>query len=118
MEPRSCGFSRCARFVCAGKPDEYELTPTRTLQLWDLTQVITELARPGLEDLIKAAPFEAIWSYQKVPLIPQLLAHYLRQISGDGVAYPSTKEPNALNLCFFFNTDEEAHNAFTARKIN
>ena len=101
-----------------GRPDEYELTPTRNFQLWDLTQVITELNRPGLEDLVKAAPFEAIWGYQKVPLIPQLLAYYLRRIGGDGVAFPSTKEPSALNLCFFFRTDDEVRAGFTARKLN
>lgn len=101
-----------------GKPDEYELTPTRGFQLWDLTKVIAELNRPGLEDLVKAAPFEAIWGYQKVPLIPQLLAHYLRGLGGDGLLFPSTKDPGAMNLCFFFRTDDEARAGFTARKLN
>lgn len=101
-----------------GKLDEYELTPTRQYKLWNLTEVIVELNRPGLDDLVKAAPFEAIWAYQKVPLIPQLLAHYLRGIGGDGLIYPSTKDPDAKNISFFFKTDDEALAGFKARKLN
>lgn len=101
-----------------GKLDEYELIPTRIYKLWDLAKVIVELNRPGLDDLVKAAPFEAIWAYQKVPLIPQLLAHRLRGIGGDGLIYPSTKNSSAMNICFFFRTDDESRAGFTERKLS
>jgi hypothetical protein len=101
-----------------GKPDEYELTPKKTFKFWDLAKVLTELNNPALDDLVKAAPLEAIWGYQKVPLISQLLAHHLRELGGDGIAFPSTKDQKAINLCFFFKTDEEASNDFSVRKLN
>ena len=101
-----------------GKPDEYELTPKKPFHLWDLSKVILDLKRGGLGDIVKAIPFEAIWGYQKVPLISQILAHYLRQIGGDGLVFPSTKDPNALNICFFFKTDDEANSSLSFRKLN
>jgi hypothetical protein len=102
----------------AGKADEYELTPTRTYHLWDLSKVIIELNRPGLEDLVKTVPFEAIWGYQKVPMIPQLLAQYLHRLGGDGIAFTSTKDPAALNYCFFFKNEDEASAGFRTRRLN
>jgi hypothetical protein len=64
------------------------------------------------------SPFEAIWGYQKVPLIPQLLAHFLRSLGGDGLMFPSIKDPAALNLCFFFKTDDDARATFIVHKLN
>ena len=100
-----------------GKPEEFELTPKKPLLLWDLHQVIQTLNRPGLEDLIKSSPTEAIWSYQKIPMIPQLLATHLRTLGGDGLAYPSTKDTSAKNFAFFFRTDAESEQTFTVRKL-
>ena len=100
-----------------GKPEEFEIVPNRTFRLWDLARVIQALNRPGLEDLVKSSPTEAIWSYQKVPMIPQLLASHLRSISGDGLVYASTKDPSAKNFAFFFRDDTESERAFTVRKL-
>ncbi len=98
-----------------GKPDEFQLTPTKTYMMWDLAKIIAELKHPGLEDLLKASPMAASWGYQKVPMIPQLLAHFLRNLGGDGLFFPSTKDPSALNLAFFFKTDEDVRNGFTEK---
>ena len=100
-----------------GKPEEWELTPKKTFHLWDLSQVIQNLNRPGLDDLVKLSPMEALWVYQKIPMIPQLLASHLRAMGGDGLVYPSTKDSSAKNFAFFFRTDAECEQAFTARKI-
>ena len=86
--------------------------------LWDLTQVIQTLNRPGLKDLVKTSPLDAIWVYQKVPLIPQLLAHFLRSLGGDGIVFPSTKHPGSQNFAFFFKSDVDSMAAFNARKLN
>lgn len=101
-----------------GIPDEFELQPSKTYLLWDLEQVIIELNHPGLEDGVKATPFEAIWAYQKVPLYPQILAHFLRAIGGDGLVYPSVKDPTEKNFCFFFEDDSSAQLGFKVRKLN
>ena len=100
-----------------GKPEECELTPKKAFLLWDLSRVIQNLNRPGLEDLVKSSPMEAIWSYQKIPMIPQLLAAHLRTLGGDGLVYPSTKDTSAKNFVFFFRTDAESEQAFTVRKL-
>jgi hypothetical protein len=100
-----------------GNPEKCELTPKKSLLLWDLSQVIQGLNRPGLEDLVKSSPMEALWSYQKIPMIPQLLAMHLRALGGDGLVYPSTKDPSANNFAFFFRTDAESEQAFTVKKL-
>ena len=101
-----------------GNPEKFEFTPKKTFRLWDLARVIQELHSPGLEDLVKSSPLEAIWSYQKVPMIPQLLASYLREIGGDGVVYASTKDPSAKNFAFFFRNDTESEQAFTVKRLS
>lgn len=101
-----------------GKPDEFSLTPTKEFKLWDLTQVITSLNRVGLLDEVKDSPLAGLWVYQKVPKISQLLVHHLRSIGGDGVIFPSTKDQEALNVAFFFRTDDEAKNGFAISKLN
>jgi hypothetical protein len=112
----SCCYSEASGPI--GKPTEYKLTPKKELQLWDLAKVISSLNRVGLEEEVASSPLSAIWAYQKVPMISQLLVHYLRSVGGDGVFYPSTKDSSALNIAFFFLTDEEAAAAFTVLKIN
>jgi hypothetical protein len=100
-----------------GKPDEFQLAPAKTYMMWDLAKVIANLNRPGLDDLVKASPMAASWAYQKVPMIPQLLAHYLRTLGGDGLVFPSTKDSSALNLAFFFETDDEVRAGFDEQKV-
>lgn len=101
-----------------GRPDEYELILKKRLHLWDLKKAIEVLNNPGLDDLVKASPMEALWSFQKVPLIPQLLAHFLREKGGDGIVFSSTKDKSALNFALFFKTDTESAASFMIKKLN
>ncbi len=111
-----CCYAEAAGPV--GRPEEYELRPTRALSLWDLTQMIALLNRPEIEGLVKSSPVEAIWGYQKVPMIPQLLAHFFRMKGGDGLVFSSTKDPTVNNFAFFLKSDADATATFTATKLN
>lgn len=68
-----------------GQCDKYKLIPKQQFQLWDLHKVLKKLDWPGLNDLVNTALIDAIWGYQKVPLIPQLLASHLRSLGGGGI---------------------------------
>ena len=80
--------------------------------------MIQKLNHADLDAFVKASPVAAVWGYQKVPMIPQLLAHTLRKIGGDGLIFPSTKDPSAQNLAFFLKSDAECVDTFTATKLN
>lgn len=99
-----------------GNPAEYELTPTRPLAIWDLTAVIAALPFPQLDDQVKAAPTDALWSFQKSPLVSQLLAARLKAIGGDGVVFPSTKMPSESNFAIFSRDDTESAGKFSVRR--
>lgn len=111
---------KCAlaeRALPLGQIEKYKIIPTRRFQLWDLHKVITGLDWPGLLDLVNAAPIDAIWGYQKVPLIPQLLASHLRNIGGDGIKFRSVKDGTGFNLAFFFRQDKQCSEAFSLKQI-
>lgn len=85
--------------------------------LWDLRKVINGLDWPGLNDLVNSAPIDAIWGYQKVPLIPQLLASHLRSLGGEGIKFKSVKDSSSFNLAFFFRQDRQCIDAFPLKRI-
>lgn len=111
---------RCALDEAAkplGQFVKYKLVPTRAFKIWDLREVIDHLDWPGLDELITASPVDAIWGYQKVPLIPQLLGSHLRGLGGDGIKFKSVKDGTALNLAFFFRHDQECAEAFSIKLL-
>jgi len=100
-----------------GQIEKYKLIPQHPFQLWDLRKVINGLDWPGLNDSVNSAPIDAIWGYQKVPLIPQLLASYLRSIGGDGIKFRSVKDSSSFNLAFFFRQDKQCVESFSIKRI-
>ena len=101
----------------AGPPDKYELRPKREFILWDLAKVLQHFNDPVVTSRVKDAPLDAIWKLQKVPLTPQLLAHHLRSIGGDGILFPSTKVSEAHNIALFFRFDDDVKAALDAIQI-
>lgn len=96
----------------------YRILPREPLTLWDLDRVIRHYARPGLDDQVKASPMNAEWVMQKVPRVPQLLAHFLRARGGNGLIYHSTKDTTGGQvLAFFINTDEETQRLFISEEL-
>lgn len=100
-----------------GLLEKYQLIPKHPLKVWDLRKIINKLDWPGLNELVNSAPVDAIWGYQKVPLIPQLLASHLRSIGGDGIKFKSVKDGSAHNLAFFFKQDKQCMEAFLSKRI-
>lgn len=100
------GYSRC-----------FKLTPKKEMELWDLNKVIEELDHPTLKDLVNSIPTEAIWGFQKVPLVSQILAAYLKSKGGDGIIFPSVKLPSAYNISLFFDTDRQVKETFVIEDI-
>lgn len=97
-----------------GITQEFEIKPNRTLHLWDLNKIIDQhIVYPNIRDFIDESPLAARWELQKIPKISQILAHYLRQIGGDGLIYPSTKDRRDNILAFFIKDDVEAQKLFT-----
>lgn len=94
-----------------GVPKRYRIKPKNKLFLWDLEEVLRHYNDPLLTKKISDAPLDAIWELQKVPLISQLLATFLRSLGGNGIRFPSTKEPSADNLAFFFKYDKDVEAA-------
>lgn len=124
LASRGCLYAaesqQCARLEAGsplGKAEEYSLLPQKKFQLWNLSDIIVQLDIPGLLEQVKAIPMSAAWSAQKSPLASQLLAAYLRDIGGDGVIFPSTKDPNSNIMAFFFKDDQESHVAFKSEPI-
>ena len=96
----------------------YEIRLKEPLTLWDLERVIRHFARPSLDEMVRAAPMNAKWEMQKVPLIPQLLGHHLRVLGGNGLVFPSTKDPSGSKvLALFVSTDDESKQRFEATEI-
>lgn len=116
-EDINCALREYSNGTPTGVADQYELTPKRELLLWDLQSVLSIIANSTLDTMVKQTPVEAIWGYQKIPLVSQVLGGFLRSLGGDGIAFPSTKVPTSLNLAFFFKTDEECKNTFSVRKL-
>lgn len=100
-----------------GQMEKFKLLPTYPFQLWDLHKIIKKLNWSGLNDLVNSAPIDAIWGYQKVPLVPQLLASHLRSLGGDGIKFKSVKDTSGFNLAFFFKQDRQCMEAFSLKQI-
>lgn len=122
---RACLYAasnlECARKE-AGNPrgasQEYKLKPIRPLFLLDLKKLLKQkINYPELKEIIDSSPLAARWELQKVPKISQILGHYLRQIGGDGLVYPSTKDPKHKILAFFIKDDQEAQKLFVSNLI-
>jgi hypothetical protein len=110
-----CALAETAKPL--GQFEKYKLSPNAPFQVWDLQKVVNKLDWPGLNDLVNSTPIDAIWGYQKVPLIPQLLASHLRSIGGDGIKFKSVKDSSAFNLSFFFRQDKQCAEAFALKRV-
>lgn len=110
-----CALAEAGKMM--GTSIKYRPTPKKRFNLWDLSDVISHLQVHQLEEQIAATPIEAFWGFQKVPLIPQLLANHLRNLGGDGIVYKSIQMPSAQNLAFFFDTDAQCASAFKCEPI-
>jgi hypothetical protein len=102
----------------AGPPDAYELVPSKEFRLWDLAKVLKHFNDPAVTAKIEAAPLEAIWKLQKVPLTSQLLAHYLRKLEGDGILFRSSKDVTQFNIALFFGFDHEVAAVLQAKAVS
>lgn len=110
-----CAMAEIAKPMGASR--RFKLTPKKEMNLWDLNNVIEELDHPALKDLINSIPTEAIWGFQKVPLVSQILAAYLKSKGGNGIIFPSVKLPSANNISLFFNTDSQVKESFEIEEI-
>jgi len=119
---RACLYTashpKCARLE-AGEPKGAAqicvIKPKSPLELWNLQEIIeNELPFQGLKEIVDATPLAARWELQKVPKISQLLGHFIRQQGGDGLVYPSTKDPKQHILAFFIQDDVHADKTFSA----
>jgi len=100
-----------------GMAEEYSITPSLELKLWDLEALIDKrILYKGLKGIVDASPLAARWELQKVPKISQILAHYLRQRGGHGILYPSTKDPRHHVIAFFIEDDDHAKKRFAVAK--
>ncbi len=98
-----------------GKAQEYALKPKKTFHLWDLRLLIAEkLHYPDLKFFVDSTPLSAEWRLQKIPKISQMLAFFLRKKGGDGLIYPSTKDPQGAVLAFFIKDDPAVKASFDA----
>jgi len=124
MAPNACLYAASSR-ACAeaeasrplGVHKMYVLKPRRKLFLWDLAKVIEFIGYPELLDNVRRAPTDAIWGYQKVPTISQILAERLRHLGGHGIAFASTRHPQGLNIVVFVDSTIHAGELFEARRL-
>lgn len=111
-----CAYAEAGDLV--GCPDQYEIIPKYSMKLWRLADVINHLDIPGLLAEVNAVPTAGVWAAQRSPLQSQLLATYLRSIGGDGLIFPSTKQPDEMVVTFFLKDEEASKKALTARPVN
>lgn len=96
----------------------FAIKPKKILNLWDLHLLIrTVFHYPELEAHVNASPLAAIWRYQKVPKLSQILGSFLRKKGGDGLVYPSTKDKEGLNIAFFAKDDLYTQRIFELSEI-
>lgn len=108
----NCAKKEAGEWSAMGQ--EYCLKPKKSLKLWDLEALIEkEFLYKSLKEIVDASPLAARWELQKVPKISQILGHYVRQKGGDGLIYPSTKDPKHQILAFFIEDDQHAEKAFS-----
>lgn len=93
------------------------MTAIGTFKLWDLKKVITELDYPNLIEEVYASHGEKIWAYQKVPIISQILADQLRNISGDGIVFDSTVCREDQKIALFLSDDEHVSSKLSYEEI-
>lgn len=111
-----CAKKEVGNFL--GNARFFALKPKKPLLLWDLLSLIRNIFNhPQLEHFVNSSPLVAIWAYQKVPKISQILGNFIRRQGGDGLVYPSTKDPKGQILAFFVKDDETARHKFTAREV-
>jgi hypothetical protein len=99
------------------KCDPYELSPLRTFALWNFQEVVEYLDHSEFAEKLKSEPDDQEWGKQRVPSISQLLGNELRKIGGDGILYPSRKDPSAHNLAFFYENDQRCQREFAVTRI-
>lgn len=111
----------CAKKEAAnplGRARFFALYPNHALHLWDLRHLIDfSIHYPNLKSHVDASPLAAIWNYQKVPKISQILGSFLRKRGGDGLIYPSTKDENGKIMAIFVHDDNHARQLFTAAEV-
>lgn len=100
-----------------GKIKCYKMTLKKEMTLWDLNKVITELDHPSLKEIINLIPVDAIWGYQKIPMVSQILAAFLKSKGGNGIIYPSVKMPSEQNISLFFSSDGDAKASFEVEEV-
>lgn len=125
LKPRACLYAAstaaCATAEVAqplGVYKMHELRPKSRLVLWDLSAVIQTINYPNLLDEVKRTPVDALWGYQKIPTISQILAEHLRDLGGDGIAFESVKHPPDLNIAVFVQDAAHAQKIFNALLIS
>jgi hypothetical protein len=95
----------------------HKIAPMSPMVLWDLSTVLKELAWPDLESKVSDTVLGSDWGLQKIPTVSQILASHLRDLGGQGLVYPSTKDPSALNIAYFIEQDMKADVLFSSSQI-
>lgn len=96
----------------------FAIKPNKPLHLWDVYFLIRNVfTYPDLEAQVNASPLAAIWKYQKVPKISQILGSFLRKHGGDGLLYPSTKDEGGKIVVFFAKDDAHTHQTFEVSEV-
>lgn len=111
---RRCAYKEAGELL--GQHQLYALNPQNTLFLWDLAVLLDPY--PDLKSKIDSTPFDAIWGYQKVPKVSQILGDFLRQKGGDGIIYPSTKDSEGKTLAYFAKDHEHMRQIFETSLLN
>ena len=91
----------------------YTLQPNKNFELWDLELVLNNLNYPAIKLLINKQPIGGGWSNCKVPMPSQILAHWLKDIGGDGIIFPSTQTNSAKVIVVFAKDDTQSQKNFT-----
>ncbi len=112
---RTCAYEETGDFL--GAHSLFSLFPQRTLHLWDLDTLLNSFSYPDLRATINATPLDAVWVYQKVPKVSQVLGAFFRAQGGDGILYPSTKYPNGKILAFFAKDQKAMFHTFKMEQL-
>jgi RES domain len=107
-ETLDCAFAE-ARIHDRSKVRFVKITAKRSVALWNLDQIIEDIGADWptpIKPDIDVYALGDMWVYQKVPTFSQLIAHRLRQLGGDGLAYKSIRLMDSnSNIYAFFSPD-------------
>lgn len=91
-----------------GHWDFYAIRRKTPATLWSIAKLLPDLSYPDIAAALNSSPISSAWPTQKVPLISQLLGHFLRSIGGDGIIFESNKNPPNKVVYLFLKDDEES----------